>query len=149
MHECLSFSVIAKADFCNNVLLQIFSLVESCFIEIRVLLSVTLQKELKLVLCVFPEQILFRDVLKPSQTSKMEFIAKISLYLWIFWLFSLKLHLKCLVEFWIIFLTIVNETAPLLWIYFVKSVINQWCKEVVPFSIKLFIVSNSKTRGRC
>ena len=52
--ECLSFSVIAKADFWNNVHLQIFSLVESCFIEIRVLrvlLPVTLQKELKLVLC--------------------------------------------------------------------------------------------------
>ena len=77
MHECLSFSVIAKADFCNAVLLQILSLVESCFIEIRVLLPVTLRKELKLVLCVFPEQILFRGVLKPSQTSKMEFIAKI------------------------------------------------------------------------
>ena len=77
IHECLSFSVIAKADFCNNVLLQIFSLVESCFIEISVLLPVTLQKELKLVLCVFPEHILFRGVLKPSQTSKMEFIAKI------------------------------------------------------------------------
>ena len=145
MHECLSFSVIAKADFCNNVLLQIFSLVESCFIEIRVLLSVTLQKELKLVLCVFPEQILFRDVLKPSQTSKMEFIAKVTLYLWIFWLFALKL--KCLAEFWIIFLTIVNEMATLLWIYFVKSVINQWYKEVVPFSINLFIVSNNKTRA--
>ena len=77
MHECLSFSVIAKADFCNNVLLQIFSLVEFCCIEISVLLPVTLQKELKLVLCVFPEHILFRGVLKPSQTSKMEFIAKI------------------------------------------------------------------------
>ena len=70
-------SVIAKADFCNNVLLQFFSLLESCFIEIRALLPVTLQKELKLVLCVFPGQILFRGVLKPSQTSKMEFIAKI------------------------------------------------------------------------
>ena len=49
---------------------------ESCFIETRVLLPVTLQKELKLVLWVFPEQILFRGVLKPSQTSK-EFIAKV------------------------------------------------------------------------
>ena len=77
IHECLSFSVIAKADFCNNVLLQIFSLVEFCFIEISVLLPVTLQKELKLVLCVFPEQILFRGVLKSSQTSKTEFIAKL------------------------------------------------------------------------
>ena len=77
INECLSFSVIAKADFCNNVLLQIFSLVEFCFIEISVLLPVTLQKELKLVLCVFPGQILFRGVLKPCQTSKMEFIAKI------------------------------------------------------------------------
>ena len=76
IHECLSFSVIAKADFCNNILLQIFSLVPSCFIEIRVLLHVTLQKVLKLVLWEFPEQIFFRGLLKPSQTSKMEFIAK-------------------------------------------------------------------------
>ena len=76
IHECLSFSIIAKADFCNNVLLQIFSLVASCFIEIRVLLHVTLQKVLKLVLWEFPEQIFFRGLLKPSQTSKMEFIAK-------------------------------------------------------------------------
>ena len=76
INECLSFSVIAKADFCNNVLLQIFSLVASCFIEIRVLLHVTLQKVLKLVLWEFPEQIFFRGLLKPSQTSKMEFIAK-------------------------------------------------------------------------
>ena len=74
IHECLSFSVIAKADFCNNVLLQIFSLVPSCFIEIRVLLHVTLQKVLKLVLWEFPEQIFFRGLLKPSQTSKIEFI---------------------------------------------------------------------------
>ena len=73
----LPFSLIAKADFCNNVLLQIFSLVESCFIEIRVLLPLTLQKELELALWVFPEQILFRGVLKPIQTSKVEFIAKI------------------------------------------------------------------------
>ena len=76
IHECLSFSVIAKADFCNNVLLQILSLVESFFIEIRVLLLVTLQEKLKLVLWEFPEEILFRGVLKPSQTSKMVFIAK-------------------------------------------------------------------------
>ena len=41
-----SFSVTLKADFCNNVLLQIFSLVESGCIEIRVLLPATLQKHL-------------------------------------------------------------------------------------------------------
>ena len=45
IHENVSFSVTLKADFCNNFLLQIFSLEESCFIEIRVLLPVTLQKE--------------------------------------------------------------------------------------------------------
>ena len=45
-HEGFSFSVTLKLTFANNVLLQIFSLVESCFIEIRVLLPVTLQKEL-------------------------------------------------------------------------------------------------------
>ena len=43
--ESLSFSITLKAGFCNNALLQIFSLVESCFIEIRVLPPVTLQKE--------------------------------------------------------------------------------------------------------
>ena len=44
IHEGFSFSVTLKADFCNNVLLQIFSLVESCCIEIRALLAATLQK---------------------------------------------------------------------------------------------------------
>ena len=46
IHECFSFSITLKDDFCNNVILQIFSPVESYFIEIRVLLPVTLQKEL-------------------------------------------------------------------------------------------------------
>ena len=46
IHAGFSFSVNLKADFCNNVLLHIFSLVESCFIEIRVLQPITLQKEL-------------------------------------------------------------------------------------------------------
>ena len=44
--EGFSFSVTLKPDFCNNVLLQTFSLAESCFVEIRALLLVTLQKEL-------------------------------------------------------------------------------------------------------
>ena len=44
--------------------------------EIRALLPVNLQKDLKLVLCIFPGQILFRGVLKLSQASKMEFIVK-------------------------------------------------------------------------
>ena len=78
IHECFSFSVTGKADFCNNVLLQILSLVESFFIEIRVWLPVTLQKKLKLVLWEFLEEIFSTGVLKPSQTSKMEFIAKIA-----------------------------------------------------------------------
>ena len=39
-----SFSLTLKADFCNNVLLEIFSLVEPCCIEIRALLAATLQK---------------------------------------------------------------------------------------------------------
>ena len=38
IHKGFSFSVTLKADFCNNVLLQVFSLAESCFIEIRALL---------------------------------------------------------------------------------------------------------------
>ena len=44
VQEGFSFSVTLKADLCNNVLLQIFSLVESCCIEIRALLAATLQK---------------------------------------------------------------------------------------------------------
>ena len=35
IHEGFSFSITLKADFCNNVLLQIFSRVQSCFTEIR------------------------------------------------------------------------------------------------------------------
>ena len=46
IHESFSISITLKYNFCNNVILQIYSLVESCFIEIRVLLPVTLQKEL-------------------------------------------------------------------------------------------------------
>ena len=45
VYEKFSFSVTLKADFCNDFLLQIFSLMEPRFIEIRVLLPVTLQKE--------------------------------------------------------------------------------------------------------
>ena len=45
IREGFPFSMTLKYDFYNNVLLQIFSLVESCFIEIRALLPVTLQKE--------------------------------------------------------------------------------------------------------
>ena len=46
IHDGFSSSVTLKVDFCNNVLLQVFSLVETCFIEIWVLLTVTLQKKL-------------------------------------------------------------------------------------------------------
>ena len=45
IHESFSFSITLKEDLCNNVILQIFSPVESCFMEIRVLLPVTLQKK--------------------------------------------------------------------------------------------------------
>ena len=45
-NEEFPFSITLKADFCNNVLPQIFSLMESCFIENRALLPVTLQKDL-------------------------------------------------------------------------------------------------------
>ena len=89
IHEGFSFSIILKADFCNNVPLQIFSLVESCFIEIRVLLPVTLQKNYcKLDFWVFPEQVLFRSVFKPSQTSNMEVIAKLVIVLNVLTIFS-------------------------------------------------------------
>ena len=49
IHESFSFSITLKDDFCNNVILQVFSVVESCVMEIRVLLPVTLQKELRQV----------------------------------------------------------------------------------------------------
>ena len=62
---------------CNNVFLQVFSLVESCYPEIRVLLPATLQKELTQVSILGISRILFRGIFKPNQTSKMEFIAKI------------------------------------------------------------------------
>ena len=45
IHEGFSFSLVTlKTQFCNNVRLQIFSLVESSCIEIRTLLDATLQK---------------------------------------------------------------------------------------------------------
>ena len=46
IHESFSFSITLKDDFCNHVILQIYSLVGSCFMEIRALLPVTLRKEL-------------------------------------------------------------------------------------------------------
>ena len=46
IHESFSFSITLKDDFCNNVILQIFSPVESFLMEIRVLLPGTSQKEL-------------------------------------------------------------------------------------------------------
>ena len=49
IHERFFFSIALKYDFCNNVILQIFSLVESCFMEIRVLLPVNSQKKLQQV----------------------------------------------------------------------------------------------------
>ena len=61
----------------NNAFLQIFSLVESCCIEIRILLPATLKKELPQVSFLDISRILFRGVFKPNQTSEMEFIAKI------------------------------------------------------------------------
>ena len=46
IHEGFSSSITLKADFWNNVHIQFFSLVEFCFIEIRILLPVTLQNKL-------------------------------------------------------------------------------------------------------
>ena len=62
---------------CNNVFLQIFSLVESCCIEIRVLLPATLQREFPRVSFLGISRILLRGVFRLNQTSKMAFIAKI------------------------------------------------------------------------
>ena len=45
IHEGFSFSITLKADLWNKVHLLSFSLVESCFTEISVLLPVTSQKE--------------------------------------------------------------------------------------------------------
>ena len=51
---------------------------ESCFIDIRALLPVTLQKELPQVKFLgISRTILFRGIFKPSQTSKRNVIAKI------------------------------------------------------------------------
>ena len=67
IHESFSFSITLKDDFCNNAILQIFSLMESSFMKIRALLPVTLQKYLLQVrfLGISTEQILFRGVFKP------------------------------------------------------------------------------------
>ena len=46
IHESFSFSITLKDDFCNNVILQIYSLMEFCFMEISSFLPVTLQKKL-------------------------------------------------------------------------------------------------------
>ena len=46
IHESFSFSITLRDDFCNHAILEIYSLMESCFMEIRTLLRVTLQKEL-------------------------------------------------------------------------------------------------------
>ena len=46
IHESFSFSITLKDDFYNNVILQIFSPVKSCFTEVSLLLPVNLQKEL-------------------------------------------------------------------------------------------------------
>ena len=46
IHESFSFSITLEDGFYNNVILQILSSVESCFMEIRVLLPVTSQKHL-------------------------------------------------------------------------------------------------------
>ena len=46
IYESFSFSITLKHDFFNNAVLQIYSNVESCFMEIRALLPVTLQKQL-------------------------------------------------------------------------------------------------------
>ena len=62
---------------CNNVFLQIFSLVESCCIEIRVFLPATLQKELPQVSFLSISRKLSRGVFKLNEISKMEFIPKI------------------------------------------------------------------------
>ena len=58
IHEGFSFSITLKANFRNNVLLQILTLVESCFIEIRALLPVILEKELP--------QVRFLDISKTN-----------------------------------------------------------------------------------
>ena len=44
IQEGFSFSVTLKAHFCNNALLQIFWLVESCCIKIRVLMAAILKR---------------------------------------------------------------------------------------------------------
>ena len=76
--ESFSSSVTLKADFCNNVLLQTFSLVESCFIKIRALLPETLQKEFLQVrfLGIYRTNTLQKCIQTQSKW-RMEVIAKI------------------------------------------------------------------------
>ena len=98
---------------------------------------------------VFTEQIHFRSVFKPSQTSKMEVIAKILDVSKSFDYFFEKLHLRCLDEFcsFLLFYTIAVKTA----IYCPEFNLEKKCnkpliKGVTHFSIYLFIVNTNKTR---
>ena len=89
IYESFYFSITLKDDFCDHVILEIYSLVESCFMEIRGLLPVTLQKKLLQVrfldisrtniiniLTVFSKSFIL-DVLLLNRTSKINVVAKI------------------------------------------------------------------------
>ena len=66
IHESFSFSITLKDDFCNNIILQIFSLMESSFMELGPYCLQLCKKNCRrLDFWVFPKQILFRGVFKP------------------------------------------------------------------------------------
>ena len=133
IHEGFSFTVTLKAGFCNNALLQIFSLAESCFIEIR-----TFQ--------VFPEQILFSGVFKPCQTSKIKAIAKIV---------SVFKHLTIFYKSSILDVLLSSEFSSALIHNPSKQLHSEFTPvkkfntgtKVIHFSINMFIV-NTTERGR-
>ena len=66
IHESFSFSITLKDDFCNNIILQIFSLMKSSFMELGPYCLQLCKKNCRrLDFWVFPKQILLRGVFKP------------------------------------------------------------------------------------
>ena len=102
--ESFSFSVTLKSDFCNNALLQVFSLVESCCIEIRALLAAALQKLLS--------QVSFLGI---SLSILINFSKRSILDIWpTYEFFSALLHNSRLNDYVYAFTFIKNCNAPLI-----------------------------------
>ena len=124
IHEGFSFSVTLKGDFCNNVLVQIFSLTEYCCIEIRALLAAILQKLLP--------QVSFLGI----SLNILTILSKSSF-----------LHVWLTSEFFsdLVHNSHLNGYMALILLSY-KIVIHHLYKEVIHFSINLFIVNKNKTR---